>query len=251
MGGSWAVITAAGAGTRLGSGGPKALVEAAGSTLLSLAFERVLAVPDLRAVVVTCPAGMVADFVAALGAGPQGQFPSGEGHPQVLVVEGGPSRQSSVSRGLDALAGVGMRSDGKVLVHDAARALAPTALMVSLLGRVDEGADAVIPGLPVTDTIKQVSPAGSASVGEGEFVVDTLARETLRVVQTPQAFRVGVLAQAHAEYRQLADSEVTAATDDAGLVEMLGYPVQVIVGDPLAFKVTTPEDLSRLQTLLR
>src|SRR5439155_26395945 len=117
-----------------------------------------------------------------------------------------------------------------VLVHDAARALAPTDLVERVAAAVRAGHAAVIPLLPVVDTVKQVDLAGS--------VIGTVDRSALRIVQTPQGFRRSVLAQAHA-------AAVDEHTDDAGLVEKLGIPVTTVPGDDAAFKITTSADLAR------
>ena len=118
--------------------------------------------------------------------------------------------------------------DDIVLVHDAARCLAPSTLFSRLVHEVRSGHPAVVPGLPVTDTIKQVDARG--------VVVATPDRGRLRAIQTPQAFLREVLAQAHASGAQ--------ATDDAALVEAVGGHVRVVDGDRWAFKVTTPDDLA-------
>jgi 2-C-methyl-D-erythritol 4-phosphate cytidylyltransferase len=117
---------------------------------------------------------------------------------------------------------------GIVLVHDAARPLAPVELVDAVAAAVCAGADAVVPGLPVTDTVKRV---------EGEVVVETLDRSALRAVQTPQGFRRAVLEEAHLF------PDALDATDDAGLVERAGHPVVVVAGADEAFKVTRPLDL--------
>lgn len=155
------------------------------------------------------------------------------GHPRagdVTVVAGGAERTHSVAAGLAAL-----RADvDVVLVHDAARCLAPASLFDRLVAAVREGADAVVPGLPVTDTIKQVDADG--------VVIATPERSSLRAVQTPQGFRRTMLTQAHASGAE--------ATDDAALVERAGGRVVVIDGDALAFKVTTADDLERAGRIL-
>ena len=134
-----------------------------------------------------------------------------------------------------------------VLVHDAARALTPPEVVVRVVGAVRGGACAVIPALPVADTVKEVelAPAGSP-----ELVVGTPDRSRLRAVQTPQGFETAVLVAAHHVGSRRAQDEDRAASDDASLVEALGRPVTVVAGDPLAFKVTTPQDLALARTLL-
>jgi 2-C-methyl-D-erythritol 4-phosphate cytidylyltransferase len=149
---------------------------------------------------------------------------------RVHVVAGGETRQQSVSRALDAVP----EDVDIVLVHDAARALTPPHLVAAVAAAVAAGHDAVIPVLPVADTIK--------SVDNDDVVTATVDRSTLRAVQTPQGFRRSLLVKAHMA-AGAPTSESAAATDDAGLVEQLGAPVRAIAGHPEAFKVTTPFDL--------
>jgi 2-C-methyl-D-erythritol 4-phosphate cytidylyltransferase len=205
------LIPAAGLGARLGGGTPKALRELAGESLLSRALRRVLAAPSVGIVIVAAPDGCPP-------------------LPGVTVVPGGPTRQASVAA---ALAAVPERFE-IVLIHDAARALAPTALVESVAAAVRAGADAVIPVLPVVDTVKEVAASGA--------VVGTVDRSALRVVQTPQGFRRAVLAAAHA-------AATDDHTDDAGMVEKLGIPVLTVPGDETAFKITRPLDLVLAEAL--
>ncbi len=137
-----------------------------------------------------------------------------------------------------------------VLVHDAARALAPPSLFAAVILAVRGGHGAVVPGMPVSDTVKQVGPGGE--------VVATLERSALRAVQTPQGFTREVLDRAHAGSGTAGGGTAGSgtprcgtATDDAGLVERLGLRVHVVDGDPLAFKITTPLDLAVAECLLR
>jgi 2-C-methyl-D-erythritol 4-phosphate cytidylyltransferase len=213
------LVPAAGSGVRLGGESPKALRELAGEPLLVHAIRRVLAAPSVACVVVAAPASSV-DRVRAV-------VPPG-----VIVVPGGAVRQESVAL---ALAAVPDWCD-IVLVHDAARALAPPSLCEQVAAAVRGGYAAVVPVLPVVDTIKEVSAAGT--------VVGTVDRSVLRSVQTPQGFRRSVLAAAHA-------AAVDALTDDAGLVEKLGIPVHTVPGSPLALKITTPLDLEIAALMLR
>ena len=122
-----------------------------------------------------------------------------------------------------------------VLVHDAARPLTPPSLIESVARAVLDGAKAVVPGLPIPDTVKRVDPSGR--------VLGTVDRSGLRAVQTPQGFSRALLETAHA--RGHGD-----LTDDAGLVEQLGQPVLVIPGEEAAFKVTHPADLVRAEAFL-
>jgi 2-C-methyl-D-erythritol 4-phosphate cytidylyltransferase len=123
-----------------------------------------------------------------------------------------------------------------IVVHDAARPLASSALFAAVVAAVtDGGADGAVPGLPPSDTIKAVDESGR--------VTSTLDRATLVAVQTPQAFRATLLRQAH-------DGASTSATDDAMLVEALGGTVQVVPGEPGNLKITDPGDLGAAERLL-
>ncbi|GAC56889.1 2-C-methyl-D-erythritol 4-phosphate cytidylyltransferase [Gordonia hirsuta DSM 44140 = NBRC 16056] len=195
-------------GQRLGAGAPKAFVELDGRSLLARSVSAAQASGVIDDVVVIVPEDLVDPVRRQL--------------PAVTVVAGGRERSDSVRAGL-AAAGPADR----VLVHDAARALTPPQLFVRVVQALEAGAVAVVPGLPVADTLKRVDDA--------ECVVDTPDRAALRAVQTPQGFTAELLRRAHAEGAD--------ATDDAGLVEALGVPVQVVPGEHLAFKITTPFDL--------
>jgi 2-C-methyl-D-erythritol 4-phosphate cytidylyltransferase len=214
-----AIVPAAGRGERLGPGAPKALRSIGDVPILVHAVRSLTDCGRVGLVVVAAPPDGV-EGVAALLA------PFGT---RVRVVAGGETRQQSVSRALDAVP----EDVDIVLVHDAARALTPPHLVAAVADAVAAGHDAVIPVLPVADTIK--------SVDADDAVTATVDRSTLRAVQTPQGFRRSLLVKAHTA--GAATSESTAATDDAGLVEQLGAPVRVIAGHPEAFKVTTPFDL--------
>lgn len=152
----------------------------------------------------------------------------------ILVVPGAESRQASVQR---ALAVVPPEIE-VVLVHDAARAFAPPALFERVVAAVRNQCDAIVPTLPVSDTIKEVDAKNAVEA--------TLQRDRLRAVQTPQGFTREVLQAAHR-----AASGKDVATDDAGLVERIGRRVEVIDGDPEAFKVTTPFDILIAEAILR
>lgn len=160
----------------------------------------------------------------------------------LLVVAGGATRQASVAAGLAALDADPRAADvDVVLVHDAARPLAPASLVVRVIEAVRDGHPAVVPGLPVTDTIKRVAPHRGITV---EPVLETVPRAELRAVQTPQGFARDLLARAHAHGFEHAHDEALAASDDAGLVERLGEPVWVVAGDERAAKITTARDLA-------
>ena len=215
------LVPAAGAGVRLGPGGPKALRLLDGEPLLVHAVRRIAAAPSVRMIVVAAPPTDVAAVRALLAP-----------IAPVLVVAGGAERQESVATALAAVpADVGI-----VLVHDAARALTPPGLIESVAAAVRGGLPAVIPVLPVVDTIKEVGPS--------EVVHGTVDRSVLRSVQTPQGFRHDVLATAHA-------AATDPLTDDAGLVEKAGVAVTCVPGSDLALKITRPLDLILAEALLR
>jgi 2-C-methyl-D-erythritol 4-phosphate cytidylyltransferase len=215
------LVPAAGAGVRLGPGGPKALRLLDGEPLLVHAVRRVAAAPSVRMIVVAAPPADV-DAVREL------LRPVA----RVLVVAGGGERQESVAIALAAVPD----EVGIVLVHDAARALTPPELIESVAAAVRGGLPAVIPVLPVVDTIKEV--------GSGGVVHGTVDRSLLRSVQTPQGFRHDVLAAAHA-------AASDPLTDDAGLVEKAGVAVTCVPGSDLALKITRPLDLVLAEALLR
>lgn len=200
-----------------------------GRSLVEHAVRRALASGAVTDVVVAAPRGHVDALAAILQ-----KISSATGVP-VTVVAGGTTRQLSVWYGLRALSA---SSADVVLVHDAARCLAPPNLFTRVTDAVRSGSVGVVPALPVTDTIR--------SVDDG--IVD---RSRLRAVQTPQGFRHDVLVAAHSAAAQQADDESTAATDDAGLVERLGETVALVDGDPLAFKITTALDLVLAEGVLR
>ena len=236
-----AVLTAAGAGTRLGAGGPKALVEVGGRSLLRRAAQGLADSGVVDHLVVTAPGERVERFAAELA----GLAGAGVG---IRVVAGSSaSRQASVALGLKAALESCPRA-AVVLVHDAARALTPPETVRRVVAAVRAGHDAVVPALAVTDTVKEIAPAGPAGSGV-EIVVGTPDRSRLRAVQTPQGFAVAALVRAHELGAARGAHEALAASDDAGLVEAAGGRVVVVEGDPLALKVTTPLDLALAELL--
>ncbi len=219
------LVPAAGAGIRLGPGAPKALRELGGVPLIVHAIRRLIRAPTVGGVIVAAPAGQV-DTVRTMLAR---EVP---GVVAVDVVEGGDTRQASVAAALAATP----EPFQIILVHDAARAFAPADLVERVAAAVRDGHPAVIPVLPLADTIKRVDTSG--------HVVDTVDRGALRAVQTPQGFRRDVLEAAHGQ-------AVDNLTDDAGLVERMGVPVFSVPGSPSALKITQPEDLAIAELLLR
>ena len=247
-GGAVAVLTAAGSGSRLGAGVPKALVPVGGVSLLRRAAAGLIASGVVSHVVVTAPAEEVDRFRAELEGLPDGSVGTSVGRRgEIEVVAGSPrSRQASVALGLAAALAAVPQAD-VVIVHDAARALTPPEVTQRVVAAVRAGHEAVVPALPVTDTVKEVE---TRPAGEPEPVVGTPRRDRLRAVQTPQGFSTPVLVAAHRAGAERAGDEALAASDDAGLVEACGGSVVVVAGDERAMKVTTPMDLALAELLL-
>ena len=248
-GGAVAVLTAAGSGSRLGAGVPKALVPVGGISLLRRAAAGLIASGAVSHVVVTAPAEEVDRFRAELEGLPDGSVGSSAGRRgEIEVVAGSPrSRQASVALGLAAALAAVPQAD-VVIVHDAARALTPPEVTRRVVAAVRAGHEAVVPALPVTDTVKEVE---TGEAGEPEPVVGTPQRARLRAVQTPQGFRTDTLVAAHRAGAERAGDEALAASDDAGLVEACGGSVVVVAGDERAMKVTTPMDLALAELLVK
>jgi 2-C-methyl-D-erythritol 4-phosphate cytidylyltransferase len=216
-----ALIVAAGRGERLGFGRPKALVTLAGRPMLSWSLSALNAVPAVERIVVALPPEEVKAAVVPTG---------------VVAVAGGAARSESVRLALGA-AGPG----DPVIVHDAARPLAETAMFARALDELDaSGADAAIAAAPVSDTIKEVG-------SDGQTVTRTLERSRLWAVQTPQVFRRLALERA---LSQASDELLAAATDDAWLVERTGGTVRIVPSTPENLKVTTLNDLHVAELLL-
>ncbi|GAA1263950.1 2-C-methyl-D-erythritol 4-phosphate cytidylyltransferase [Saccharothrix xinjiangensis] len=221
-----ALVPAAGRGERLGYGMPKALVPVDGVPLLARAVRGLLASGRVQHVVIAAPPSDV-DTVSTVTA------PLAQAGGAVHVVAGGAERSDSVRLALEhALREIPDTSI--VLVHDAARAFTPPEVVRAVVDAVAAGHPAVIPVLPVADTVKQVDANG--------VVVATPDRAVLRVVQTPQGFDARVLLRAH--------ESGLHATDDAGLVERLGVPVVTVPGHQDAMKITTRFDLAVAEALL-
>jgi len=222
MGEVWAIVVAAGSGSRFGNAVPKQFLDLGGQALV---IRAVRAAAACDGVVVVVPAAN-----AELRLNEEGTFiVGGPG----AVVAGGATRSASVRAGLAAVPD----NAEIIVVHDAARPLATAELFERVVAAVRAGADGAVPGLPVPDTIKRVEAGGG-----GTLVVETLDRPALRAIQTPQAFRAAVLRRAHAGGGD--------ATDDAALVEALGATVVVVDGDPANLKITGPDDLARAEALL-
>ncbi|NUK37509.1 2-C-methyl-D-erythritol 4-phosphate cytidylyltransferase [Streptomyces lunaelactis] len=228
-----AVIPAAGRGVRLGPGVPKALRTLNGTPMLIHAVRAMAASRAVSLVVVVAPPDGAFEVKNLLD---EHALPE---RTDYLVVAGGNTRQESVRLGLDALAD----NINVVLVHDAARPLVPVDTVDAVIEAVRNGAPAVVPALPLADTVKEVEPRPK---GEAEPVVATPERARLRSVQTPQGFDRDTLVRAH----ETVAVNGEGATDCAGLVERLGAPVVVVPGHEEAFKVTRPLDLVLAEAVL-
>ena len=223
-----ALIAAAGQGTRLGAEVPKAYVELRGRTLLERSVRALLASGVVDEVIVLVSPDMEPEAARIIG-----RIDTAGAAP-IRLVHGGSERADSVWAGLQAIPD----DDAVVLIHDAARALTPPAMVRGVAKRVLEGAPAAVPVVPVADTIKEVA---------ADAVVSTPDRSRLRAVQTPQAFRLPALRQANLDY--WAEQPEFTATDDASLMEWHGEHVATVPGDTLAFKITTPIDLTLAHAL--
>ncbi len=212
------LLLAAGEGTRLGEQGPKAFYELGGMTLLRRAFLAASGAELVDSIVIAAPKGRADRVASDVGS-------------DVVVVEGGETRQLSAASALAAAPHA-----HAYLVHDAARALAPSSLFDAVLRALD-GCDAVAPALPLSDTVKQI---------EDDRIVNTLDRSTLVAVQTPQGFRGDVYRRAH----EAASQDGFDGTDDAALVERLGVTVRIIPGDDRNLKITTAHDVRVAEALL-
>ena len=201
----WAIVVAAGEGRRFGQ--PKQFAVLGGRPVIEWSVEASRSVA--RGIVAVVPES----FVGSPGIG--------KGADRVMA--GGPTRASSVRRGLAAVP----ESADVVVVHDAARPLASRELFRAVVDAVLDGADGAIPGIAVADTIKRV---------RNGHVLETLVRSELVAVQTPQAFRAASLRLAHGDEPE--------ATDDASLLENLGLSVAVVPGEYHNLKLTSPEDLA-------
>jgi 2-C-methyl-D-erythritol 4-phosphate cytidylyltransferase len=218
----WAILVAAGRGERLGLEQPKAFAKLGEDPLLAEPLRRLDDSDWVDAIVVVSPPGWEEPSILLaeeLGCGKAN-----------ACVAGGETRTGSVRNGLaevpeDALV---------VLVHDAARPLVTEDVIGRVLAPLSEGWDGAVPGLAVSDTLKRVDSDGA--------VRETVDREGLHGVQTPQAFLADVLRRAV--------SDGSEATDCAGLVEAAGGRVKVVEGDPRLLKVTTAEDLARVESWL-
>jgi len=217
----WAILAAAGSGDRLGLDRPKAFAPLNDRPLIAESLERLDASGWIEGIVVAAPPEweepciLVAEEIAA------GKVAE--------TVTGGQTRSESVRNALAQIP----EGAAVVLVHDAARPLVTEEVIERVVTALEDGWDGAVPSLPVSDTVKRV---------EGEAVVETIDREGLMIVQTPQAFLVDVLRRAVESGRE--------ASDCAALVEAAGGRVRAVQGDPRLLKVTEPADLELVESWL-
>jgi 2-C-methyl-D-erythritol 4-phosphate cytidylyltransferase len=213
-----AVVPAAGSGERLAAGAPKAFVNLGGRPMLERALAGLRESGVVDSIVVAVPPSRTDEAKLVFGG-------------DAVIVAGGADRSESVRLALSAVGDAEF-----VLVHDAARALTPPSLIVRVVQALQSGHGAVVPALPLADTIKAVDANG--------VVLGTPERAGLCAVQTPQGFQTELLRTAYER------AGTGGFTDDAAVVELTGAQVQVVDGDPLAFKITTPTDLLLAEALL-
>lgn len=226
----YCIIVAAGSGERLGQNKPKALVEVLGESILVRSLRLISESVCPKKIIITCPAGYLGVFQSTIDSSFNSQ--------DLKIIEGGATRQLSVYLALKELANTASKND-HVLIHDAARCFMPKEVIKNTAKALNKFS-AVTTALPVTDTIKRVS------VVESDIrVKETLVRDTLYKIQTPQGFHFGIIFSAHVEAKKI---EQIDAVDDASLVE--GHTdVFVVRGDELGFKITTPLDLKLAKLL--
>ena len=218
----WAVLAAGGRGERLDAGRPKAFARLGGRPLLAESLERLEASAWVDAIVLVAPEEWEEPAILLseeLGCGKVSS-----------CVTGGPRRAESVRLGVAEVAD----DAAAILVHDAARPLLPDEVIGRVLAPLGEGWDGAVPALRIPDTVKRV---------QGDQVVETLARDQLVAVQTPQAFVASVLREALA-------GDIAGASDCAALVEARGGRVRVVEGDRRLLKVTSEEDLALVESWL-
>ncbi len=221
-------MPAAGSGVRLGANQPKALIEIAGSALFVHALKPFMECRELAETVIAAPTGYEDEFRRIV----EREFPQ----KAIRVVTGGATRQESVLRALNKLTA----DTDAVLIHDAARVLVTPDLVRRVLNALCNDAVAVVPGIPVADTVKRYT-------GEPAVVTETVDRRQLTAVQTPQA----ILYKIAVDVYRRAEVSGYLGTDDVSLVEHFqAGTVRLVEGDSRNFKITTREDLERARTLL-
>jgi len=220
-----AIVPAAGKSVRMGVGQNKVLINVAGEPILSWVLKALCATGFIKRLII-CVREDEQEDVLRIAERHRGSM-------EVELVMGGSERQESVYNALKVIGS----EDGYVVVHDAARPL----VTPQLVSKVVEAAfeyGAATAGIPCTDTVKEADASG--------FVLRTLSRQSLYLVQTPQAFSCRLLIRAHERARELG----LLCTDDAGLVEAIGAKVKLVVGDPCNIKVTERKDLLIVEAFL-
>ena len=230
----FAILPAAGLGTRMAASQPKQFLELNGLPILIHSLRAFAAVPRVTAIYVAVRSNeiervesQIKDHAAEYGfAG------------RIRVVAGGDNRQESVTH---ALAALDCADDDIVLVHDAVRPLIDKATIERTIDAVAEHGAAIV-GLPAIDTVKQVE-----RTAHGALVTSTIPREFVVLAQTPQGFRYGLLRRAFAE----ATEDGFVGTDEASVVERAGHPIAVVPGSQVNLKITQPGDLALAEFYLR
>jgi 2-C-methyl-D-erythritol 4-phosphate cytidylyltransferase/2-C-methyl-D-erythritol 2,4-cyclodiphosphate synthase len=215
------LIAAGGSGSRAGGGLPKQYRMLGGTPVLRRTVEAFLAHPVISAVQVVVGGGQEAEYEAATA-----------GLRVMPPVKGGDTRQNSVRNGLRAL--VGIRPDF-VLIHDAARPLTSRSLIDAVIAALESGAHAVLPVLPIADSLRRLN---NNAVGE------SVSRDGLCRVQTPQGFRFAEIINAHERFAG------GNSTDDISLAEQAGLAITAVLGEAENFKLTTVNDFATAERLL-
>lgn len=232
------ILVAAGRGERLGAGRPKAFVPLLGRTLIEHCVDTVTSLESGGQLVVVVPEALVATTEELVATAASAERQATLHGWRITVTSGGQERHESVRLGIAACAA----EITTVLVHDAARPLAPANLFVRVADEVERTGESVIPALPVVDTIKRVSASG--------VVHETVDRAPLVAVQTPQGFPRVALAEAHALLASAATGpDLSQPTDDAEVIQRAGGTVRTVAGDALAHKLTVPSDVDLLAAL--
>jgi 2-C-methyl-D-erythritol 4-phosphate cytidylyltransferase len=226
----FAILPAAGLGTRMAGPQPKQFLALDGVPILIHSLRAFAAVERVKAIYVAVRKPEMERVEAQIA---ENGFAG-----RVHVVEGGEKRQESVEHALSAATA---EDDDIVLVHDAVRPLIDAATIDRTIDAVAEHGAAIV-GLPAVDTIKQVE-----RTAHGAVITATIPREFIVMAQTPQGFRYGLLKQAFAE----ATADGFVGTDEASLVERAGHPVAVVPGSQVNLKITQPGDLELAEFYLR
>jgi 2-C-methyl-D-erythritol 4-phosphate cytidylyltransferase len=230
----FAILPAAGVGTRMAASQPKQFLELNGLPILIHSLRAFAAVPRVTAIYVAVRRSEMERVEAQVAEHSEEFGFAGKVH----VVEGGDNRQESVAH---ALAALDSEEDDIVLVHDAVRPLIDSATIERTIDAVVEHGAAIV-GLPAVDTVKQVE-----RTAHGALVTSTIPREFVVLAQTPQGFRCGLLHRAFAE----ATEDGFVGTDEASVVERAGHPVAVVPGSAVNLKITQPGDLALAEFYLR